>query len=72
MIWEYLYIFSSDLPRYQADGWELCGPMKGARYSGAHPDTVIVRRRVPLDTLSGKSRMEGNTMLRVAPRCGIN
>lgn len=46
MIWEYTYIFLSNLPRYQADGWELCGPMKGARYSGAHPDTVIVRRRI--------------------------
>lgn len=46
MIWEYTYIFLSNLPRYQADGWELCGPMKSDRYCGGHPDTVIVRRRI--------------------------
>jgi len=49
MHWEYRYIFAADLPRYQADGWELCGPMKHERYAGGHPDTVIVRRRVEDD-----------------------
>jgi len=46
MIWHYAYIFSADLPRYVADGWELCGPMKGEKYAGGHQDTVIVRRKV--------------------------
>ncbi|MBF8262086.1 MAG: hypothetical protein HW376_1615 [candidate division NC10 bacterium] len=30
---EYKYIFAADLPRYRADGWELCGPMKHERYT---------------------------------------
>ena len=64
MRWEYRFIYSADLPLYQADGWELCGPMKGDRYAGSHPDTVIVRQRAPLDTLSGKSKMEGNARSR--------
>jgi len=46
MIWQYAYIFAADLLRYKADGWKLCGPMKGKRYAGGHPDTVIARRRV--------------------------
>jgi hypothetical protein len=46
MIYEYAYIFAADLPRYEAQGWKLCGPMKGERYAGGHPDTVIVRRRI--------------------------
>lgn len=45
MTYFYRYIFSSDLPAYIAAGWELCGPMKGPKYQGAHKDTVIVRRR---------------------------
>ena len=40
----YRYIFSSDLPRYVAEGWEYVGPMKGPRYQGWHADTVIVRK----------------------------
>ena len=44
MTYLYRYIFATDLPRYLADGWELCGPMKGAKYQGWHADTVIVRR----------------------------
>ena len=46
MIVHYKYILTSDLARYEADGWELCGPMKGKRYCGWHPDAVIVRRAV--------------------------
>jgi hypothetical protein len=44
--WEYRYIYLVELCRYRADGWELCGPMKGKQYTGGNPDTVIVRRRV--------------------------
>ena len=46
MIHEYLYIFAADLPAYLSQGWELCGPMKGARYVGWCADTVIVRREI--------------------------
>ena len=42
----YLYILAAYLPRYLADGWELCGPMKGKNYNGGHDDTVIVRREI--------------------------
>lgn len=57
MTWEYRYIFASDIPLYQADGWELCGPMKGERYAGGHPDTVIVHR---LTRRAEDERMERN------------
>lgn len=46
MIYEYLYIFSADLPRYEAEGWELCGSMKSEKYQGGHLDTMIVKREV--------------------------
>ena len=46
MIVHYKYILTADLPRYEAEGWELCGPMKGKNYNGGHDDTVIVRREI--------------------------
>lgn len=46
MIHEYRYIFSDELPSYEADGWEYAGPMKGPMYSGSHADTIIIRREV--------------------------
>lgn len=49
---EYRYILADDLPQYEADGWEYVGPMKGEKYNGGHPDTMIVKREVT-DIASG-------------------
>lgn len=54
MRWQYKYIFIHELPDMQYDGWELCGPMKGKKYSGAHPDSVVVRRQVPKAKVDAK------------------
>ena len=52
MIYLYRYIFATDLSRYQAEGWELCGPMKGEQYCGAHADTLLISIRFIPDRLT--------------------
>lgn len=41
---EYHYIKPEQLPRYQADGWTLIGPMQRPGYEGPNNDSIIMKR----------------------------
>jgi hypothetical protein len=44
MTWQYKYIFISDLPDYQADGWELVGNMRPDDWASPNKGNLIIRK----------------------------
>lgn len=58
MIYEYAYIFAADLPRWQAQGWELAGNMRPDNWASPNKGNLIVRKKAEGEVGENTNRRE--------------